>query len=160
MNGCLAYPPFLYVAMRNIMAAYRPFFPIVELTIANRIPLTSYTTCRWYNQHVNQNQWRQTLSKTRRSAFGRLATILGASQLKPEFWEQLEEILIQADLGIDTVLALIEEMKISVREHGLLRGDQVRQHLRASLLQRLQISPGEKLDQKPHIIIVVGVNGS
>lgn len=137
-----------------------PFSLLEELSTASRTPLAPNTPCRWYNHPVNENRWRHALTKTRRSALGRLATILGATQLTPEFWEQLEEILIQADLGIGTVLALIEEMKTSVREHGLLRGDQVRLHLRASLLHRLHIAPGEKLDPKPHVIIVVGVNGS
>ncbi|NIS82147.1 MAG: signal recognition particle-docking protein FtsY [Anaerolineales bacterium] len=109
---------------------------------------------------MNENRWRETLSKTRRSALGRLSTILGATELTPEFWGQLEEILIQADLGINTVLALIEQVKKSASDSGCTSGDQVRQLLRTSLLQQLQITPGTNFDTKPHVIIVVGVNGS
>ncbi len=48
------------------------------------------------------SKWRAGLSKTSKSAFGRLANLLGATEINQETWDELEALLIQADLGIET----------------------------------------------------------
>jgi fused signal recognition particle receptor len=109
---------------------------------------------------VKTNRWRHALSKTRKTAFGHLATLLGTSDLTPHFWEQLEETLIQADLGVNTVIALVGELQDIARSNGLTDGEQVREELRRLFVSRLTSEPEKEPNARPYTIILVGVNGS
>ncbi len=104
--------------------------------------------------------WRQTLQKTRQTTLGRLATLFGASELTPDFWDQLEEILLLADVGVDTTTDLLDDLKRSSHQEGLTKGDQVEQRLRAAMQTQLRPAPVENLAEKPHVVLLVGVNGS
>ena len=109
---------------------------------------------------VKSYRWRHALSRTRKTAFGRLATLLGTSDLTPSFWEQLEETLIEADLGVNTVLALVNELRELARLNGLTSGEQIREELRRLFVSRLSSVPEKEPYTRPYIIVLVGVNGS
>ncbi len=109
---------------------------------------------------VKRNRWRHALSKTRKTAFGRLATLLGTSDLTPSFWEQLEETLIQADLGANAVHAIVGELQDVARSNGLTNGEQVQEELRRLFLSRLSSEPEKEPNVHPYTIILIGVNGS
>lgn len=115
---------------------------------------------RWYNPFVEKNRWRQALARTRRTAFGRLASLVGATELTSTFWEGLEETLIQADLGIKIVQALIEDLKEIARAEGLTQGDQIVERLRTLLLHHLDMVSNPEPEARPLVIVLVGVNGS
>jgi fused signal recognition particle receptor len=89
-----------------------------------------------------------------------MATLLGTSDLTPYFWEQLEETLIQADLGVNTVIALVGELQDIARSNGLTDGEQVREELRRLFVSRLTSEPEKEPNARPYTIILVGVNGS
>lgn len=103
--------------------------------------------------------WLEALARTRRAAFGRLGALLGVSQLPPDFWDQLEAALIQADLGPGTVQALLMAVRKEAAE-GRFRPEDLRQILRGELLSRLPITPASEPEARPWVIMVVGVNGS
>ncbi len=105
-------------------------------------------------------RWRDGLSKTSRSAFGRLAGLLGATEIKQDTWDELEALLIQADLGIETTADVISNLQRLVRERGLTRSDQLGALLKADLRSRLMTPPVLDFSAKPFVILVVGVNGS
>ena len=86
--------------------------------------------------------------------------MLGATELSDTFWQELEEILIQADLGISTSIPLINELKRISHSEGLTKGDQVFQQLRTLLIEHLKSVPEQPLDVRPLVAILVGVNGS
>jgi fused signal recognition particle receptor len=109
---------------------------------------------------VDTNRWRQTLARTRRSTLGRLASILGASELSPSFWNQLEEILVLADLGISTVQPLIENLKHTARSEGMTSGGQIRHQLYAQLTEGLTPASEPEITTRPFVVILIGVNGS
>lgn len=106
------------------------------------------------------SRWRAGLSKTSKSAFGRLASVLGATEIKPEVWDELEAILVQADLGVDTAIDVVEKLKQIVRLDGLLHSEQLREALFTELRSRLEIPPIIHWSEKPSVLLVVGVNGS
>jgi fused signal recognition particle receptor len=111
------------------------------------------------------SRWREGLSKTSKNAFGRLAGLLGATEIKAETWEGLESLLIQADLGVETTEALITNLQQLVKDHGLTRADQLRAALRSQLRSRLPAPPEFDWSRsmqvaRPAVILVVGVNGS
>ena len=107
------------------------------------------------------SRWRDGLAKSSKSAFGRVASILGATEIDNDTWDDLEALLIQADLGVDTALDIIESLRGYVREKGLLRSDELKDALRIELRSRLGEGQGEPLPNAvPSVILLVGVNGS
>ncbi len=106
------------------------------------------------------SRWRAGLSKTSRGAFGRLAGLLGATEIKQETWDELESLLIQADLGIDTTSDVIASLQRLVRDEGLTRSNELYAALRADLRSRLETPPVMDWSSKPTVILMVGVNGS
>jgi fused signal recognition particle receptor len=106
------------------------------------------------------NKWRQGLSRTRKSTFGRIANILGVSEIDVETWDDLEAMFIQSDMGMTTTAEVIESLKARVNAEGLSTADQLRDAIRDELLSRLEAPPPIHFKEKPSVILIVGVNGS
>lgn len=105
-------------------------------------------------------RWREGLSKTSKTAFGRIANFLGATEIDEDAWESLEALLIQADLGLETASSVVESLKSTVQARGLVRHDELLEALRQELRKRLDAPPLLQWDSKPSVVMVVGVNGS
>jgi fused signal recognition particle receptor len=105
-------------------------------------------------------KWKNGLAKTSKTAFGQLAQLLGATQITHETWEDLETLLIQADLGIETTAEVLESLRLVVRDQGLINTQELAEALRAELRARLDPAPVLHWEHKPSVIMVVGVNGS
>lgn len=105
-------------------------------------------------------KWKTGLSKTSKAAFGQIATLFGATEITQETWEDLEALLIQADLGIETTSEILESMKRVVRDQGLTRSDELSAALQNELQLRLDKASPPRWQDKPSVIMVVGVNGS
>ena len=106
------------------------------------------------------SRWRNGLAKTSKATFGRIAGLLGATEITSETWDELEALLIQADLGIETATEVIESLRRRVRTEGMLRSDELERALRAELRQRLAEPPPVIWTERPSVLLVVGVNGS
>ncbi len=107
------------------------------------------------------NKWKEGLERTRKVAFGRIATLFGATQITGETWDELEAILIQADLGIETTLAIIASLQKKVTSEGYTRAEELQQCLRQELINRIAPPPEINLaGWHPAVILLVGVNGS
>ena len=106
------------------------------------------------------NQWKDGLAKTSKATFGQIATLLGASEISDETYEDLEALLIKSDLGIETSEALLEVLWERERQEGLTKTTELTAVLRKELRQRLENPPVQDLSNKPTIILIVGVNGS
>lgn len=106
------------------------------------------------------NRWRNALRKTRLGPLRQLAGLFGATSLEPAFWDQLEAALIQADVGIGPTTELVDELRRAAQEQGWHSGAEVRQGLRQGLLERLNVAAEGELSGSPHVVLVVGVNGS
>ncbi len=105
-------------------------------------------------------KWKSGLAKTSKTAFGRIANLLGATDISSNTWDELEALLVQADLGIDTASSVLESLRRFVLDRGLTRSDELSRALRDELLSRLDETPGSAWTNKPSVITVVGVNGS
>ena len=107
------------------------------------------------------SKWKLGLERTRRAAFGRIASILGTSEVDKDTWEDLEAILIQSDLGLETTRSILESLQNKVRQEGITRADEMQGILHEELVQRLD--PPAEIDYDayhPFVIMLVGVNGS
>jgi len=106
------------------------------------------------------SRWKESLSRTSKTAFGRLASVLGASEITDDTWDDLEALLLQADMGIETTNSVLDSLKRGARDSGMIRAEDLSSALRDELRARLETPPALNFDSKPSIILVVGVNGS
>lgn len=106
------------------------------------------------------DKWKNGLAKTSKTAFGQLATLLGATEISRETFDDLEAILIQADLGIETTAEILAALRRFVQTEGLTRSEELSAALQAELRSRLDAPPALRWTNKPSVIMVVGVNGS
>lgn len=105
-------------------------------------------------------KWRSGLAKTSKTTFGRIATLFGATEITQETWDDLEALLIQADLGIETTGEILESLQRVVQDQGLTRSDELSATIQDELRLRLDASSVPNWQAKPAVIMVVGVNGS
>jgi fused signal recognition particle receptor len=109
-----------------------------------------------------QEQLDKGLEKTRRGIFGRITSLLGPSNITDETWDDLEALLIQADVGVNTAMELVEELRNEASARGIRRADEVQELLKARLVRILEAprhehAAGQRLLT---VILIVGVNGS
>ena len=105
---------------------------------------------------------RDTLSRTRQSVFGQIVNVFGGGEITDETWEDVEALLLQADMGVPTTLELVEKMKERVRKEGLYRAEQLTKAMKQELRAMLTTPPIFEMEQPRQItvIMMVGVNGS
>ncbi len=86
--------------------------------------------------------------------------LLGRRAIDPELLDELEEILIMADMGVTTVQNIFEQLRSEVRRNELKDPAALRKRLKEHLLRRLDVQPPAlNFQEKPFVILVVGVNG-
>ena len=104
---------------------------------------------------------KNSLTRTRNTVFSRIAGLLGTSQVTDDTWDELEELLIQADVGVETTLYLVEQLRRRASEEAILKADvlqgALREELRALLPNPSPLNLGNRLLD---VILIVGVNGS
>lgn len=108
------------------------------------------------------------LEKTKQSFFSKLTrTIVGKSKVDSEVLDQLEEILITSDVGVETTLKIIERIENRISRDKYVGTDELNQVLKDEIGEllaenNLQANQNFELPQhdgNPHVIMVVGVNG-
>jgi fused signal recognition particle receptor len=105
-------------------------------------------------------KWRDSLQKTRETTFGKIANLFGATEIDDQTFDDLEELLIQADVGVKTTLDLVDTAIEKTDELGLTRTSQLESLLKEELSNLLFEAVEPDFSQKPTVIIVAGVNGS
>jgi fused signal recognition particle receptor len=109
---------------------------------------------------TNSTGWKQALEHSRRAAFGRLSSLLGATELTPATWEEMESLLLQADLGPRLAGETIALLQRKAGEQGMLRRSEMYQALREFLGSFLDSTEPVRFIAQPSVLLVVGVNGS
>ncbi|MDX9865308.1 MAG: signal recognition particle-docking protein FtsY [Anaerolineaceae bacterium] len=106
-------------------------------------------------------KWISGLDRTRKVAFGRISSFLGATEINPGTWEDLEAMLVQADLGIDVTEEVITSLQAHVAADGLTKTSELSEYLEIDLQNRLPDRPVLDFSaHRPAVILLVGVNGS
>jgi fused signal recognition particle receptor len=103
------------------------------------------------------------LTKTRTGFFGQIRGLLGANQVTDELWEELEELLILADVGVNTTVRLVEQLQERVAKEHVRQADGVTTLLKEELLSLLNGSTHPLATEQERIltvILIVGANGS
>ncbi len=106
------------------------------------------------------DRFRQTFARTREVVQEGLDRVLKGEELEPATLEELEEILIRADLGVETAEAFVEAVREQARR-GRLTGGDVRETLGVMLREALKGAAASlALEAHPTVLLVLGVNGS
>ncbi len=100
------------------------------------------------------------LSKTRDALSSTLGNVFTASEIDEDFYEELEESLIMADLGVDTAVKAADRLRKAVKEQYLKTAEEARQALKDILVDMLSVGDTAlDLASKPAVVLVLGVNG-
>lgn len=109
-------------------------------------------------------KFRHGLTKTSQSFVGKMEGLLKRHKIDEDFYEQLEEVLIEADVGVNTVLLLVDELRETVKERKINQPNELRPVLTEKLVNLLQ----EDDEDEPElhmatdgltVFLFVGVNG-
>ncbi len=113
-------------------------------------------------QAEEQLQLDQAVRKTREGAFGRIAGLFREQVITEETWEELEDLLIQADVGPTTALTLVERARKQVEREELRTPVEAETAVRRQMVEILGQDGHLPLEQTPSgtIVLMVGVNGS
>ena len=121
------------------------------------------------NRQEEKKATEQAVKPSRERWFGRIANLLRSSRLDDSVWEEIEEILISSDVGVDTSLRMIERLRQQVRQERLDTPEAVTEALKQALVEDLAPTNGDSSSsitedgiestQRPYVILMVGVNG-
>lgn len=104
------------------------------------------------------------LTRTRESFFGKIAGLLsGKGEVGEEHWERLEELLIHADVGVETTVKLVGALRARAAREHIHEAARVTEALKAELVALLEVSGPATASAPatgPLVILVVGVNGT
>lgn len=103
---------------------------------------------------------KQGLKKTRDAVVGQIDTMLKSfTKIDEELFEELEELLVMGDVGINTATKITEELRKKVKKEGVKDPQEINRLLEETVAEMLKGGEELKLDTKPSIILVIGVNG-
>ena len=117
------------------------------------------------NRQENIEHTQDAVKPSRDRWFGKILSIIQSSELDDALWEELEEILISSDVGVDTSLRIIEDLKGTVKSQRLETGEDVFESLKNSLIAGMQSDNADSIwgddveSGRPYVILMVGVNG-
>ena len=103
---------------------------------------------------------KQGLAKTREAITETWNDVFTASELDDDFYDELEERLILADVGMDATQQATQRLRAVVKERRLKTAEEARGALREILTQMLSVGSSElNIVTKPSVVLVIGVNG-
>ena len=105
----------------------------------------------------------QAIQKTRTGFFGRINEMFQADEpVTEDLWEELEALMIQADVGVDTTVGVIERVRRRCERLAVRQAGQARAFLKQELVKLLQPETRAYLRHatRPYVMLVVGVNGA
>jgi fused signal recognition particle receptor len=103
------------------------------------------------------------LTRTRQSFFGHISGLLSRTNITEETWGELEDLLIQADVGVNTTIRLVDALRAQARQDRTHRADALQSLLRQDLVKILRQGARPYLPGHGEglaVVLMVGVNGS
>lgn len=101
------------------------------------------------------------LKKTKDSMMGKLEALMNSfTKIDEDFFEELEELLITCDIGVETSLEICGELRKKVKEKGLTETAQLMDELKEIITEMLGEDKSLDVSSKPAVILVIGVNGA
>jgi fused signal recognition particle receptor len=101
------------------------------------------------------------LKKTRKGVFSKLTRLFSAKRkIDDDLLDEIEEILISGDVGVDTTLSVLDHVRQRVKKEGFETADELDALIKEEIAALLEAPSEEENTSKPYVILVVGVNGS
>ncbi len=101
------------------------------------------------------------LTKTREGVFSKINRIVtGKRKIDEDLLEEIEEILITGDVGVETSLYILENIRKRVKKEKYQTSEELDSLIIDEVKQLLEFEPFEISSTKPHVVFVVGVNGT
>lgn len=101
------------------------------------------------------------LKKTRKGVFSKLTRLFSAKRkIDDDLLDEIEEILIRGDVGVDTTMSVLDHVRQRVKKEGFETADELDVLIKEEIASLLEAPQQEEHRNKPYIILVVGVNGS
>ena len=115
----------------------------------------------------DQKKLEEGLANTKKSFLSKLGTALvGKTKIDEELLDELEDVLIQSDVGVATTLKIIIALEARTAKDKYLGNEDLMRMMQEEILELLvspnhekEISKDASFDHKPHVVMVVGVNG-
>ncbi len=114
------------------------------------------------NPEERDQKLEEGLERSRRGLFGQIATVFEREEITDETWEELEELLIASDIGVETTFALVEDLRDRAERERFRRPSQLREALKEGMLRILESVPPRPepvANGEMVVTLVVGVNG-
>jgi fused signal recognition particle receptor len=107
------------------------------------------------------NKIKEGLTKTRKAMEETIGSVFsGFTSIEDDFYDELEESLILADLGVDTSVKAVERLRKAVKEQHLKSTEEAKEALKDILVEMLEVGQqGLTMTTKPSVVLVIGVNG-
>lgn len=103
---------------------------------------------------------KQGLTKTKDSLSNGITSIVNSfTKIDEEFFEELEEILVMSDIGVETSEFICGELRKKVKENGVTDPTEIKKLLNKTISEMMGETKPLVLDTKPSMILVIGVNG-
>lgn len=103
---------------------------------------------------------KQGLKKTRDSVVGQIDSMLKSfTKIDEELFEELEELLVMGDVGINTATKITDELRKKVKKQGIKDPNEIHRLLEETVAEMLSGGEDLQLNTKPSVILVIGVNG-
>ena len=100
------------------------------------------------------------LTKTRNALSDTLGSVFTANEIDDDFYDELEESLVLADLGVDTAMKAVTRLRYRINNNNIKTVAQAKEALKEILVDMLNVGNVElNLSTKPAVILVIGVNG-
>ncbi len=115
------------------------------------------------DRNTDEEKIHKSLKKTRGGFLGRVKTLFQANEITGDLWDELEELLIQGDVGVDTTTELVEKLRNQVKEYGIKSTQDAYDLLKEDMVEMLDWSGEPMTLWEPRlltVVLVVGVNGS
>lgn len=100
------------------------------------------------------------LQKTKASISDGISNILNSfTKIDEDLFEELEELLVMSDIGVETSVKICDLLRERVKQNGIKDPNQIKSLMHDIIIEMLGEDAGLKLDTKPSVILVIGVNG-
>ncbi len=107
------------------------------------------------------NQFKTSLARSKSGFVDRLGSLFGSGEINDEFFEELEETLVSGDVGVQTSLKLVDQLREAIGNQKVKEREEARKLLIQIITDTMSSGENSTLaDQKPAVILLVGVNGS
>ena len=113
-------------------------------------------------QHQDREKTRGAVRRTGRRWFQRVTGVFQRDSIDDDMWDELEEILISADVGVSTTMKLLDALRDAIRDEGITSPDDAFEALKRLMIEMLDVEGVESVmdvEESPLVILMVGVNG-